>query len=178
MKRKNLLCSISKKYNLVNITLKDTRWNMKPNKSKAIMLAKRQLAQFVCDVVNLKGINFTSPEIQTLLDGITVGGHKLTDQQIALNQAHTWRVLFELIEENHFKITVEIVCCFLHSIAARNEALEWGKFRSGGTTVTGTFLNHGYPAIDPPALKSSIMKGLDVRLDCCFIELSSTQAIC
>lgn len=55
------------------------------------MLAKRQLAEFVCDAVNLEGINFTLPEIQTLLDGVTVGGHKITDQQIALNQADTWR---------------------------------------------------------------------------------------
>ena len=64
------------------------------------MLAKRQLAEFVCDAVNLEGINFTLPEIQTLLDGITVGGHKVTNQRIALNQADTWRTLFELIENN------------------------------------------------------------------------------
>jgi hypothetical protein len=29
----------------------------------------------------------TLPEIQTLLDGVTVGGHKVSDQEIALNQA-------------------------------------------------------------------------------------------
>ena len=65
--------------------MEDTLWNMKPNRAKAIMLAKRQLAEFVYDAVNLEGINFTLPEIQTLLDGITVGGHKITDQRIALN---------------------------------------------------------------------------------------------
>ncbi|MEA1866894.1 MAG: hypothetical protein U9N19_02165, partial [Thermodesulfobacteriota bacterium] len=42
--------------------------------AKAMMLAKRQLAECVCDAVNLEGINLTLPEIQTLLDGITVGG--------------------------------------------------------------------------------------------------------
>jgi len=42
-------------------------------------------------------IFWSLPEIQTLLDGITVGGHKVNDQQIALNQADTWRVLFDLI---------------------------------------------------------------------------------
>lgn len=110
---------------------------MKPNKAKAMMLAKRQLAEFVCDAVNLEGINFTLPEIQTLLDGITVGGHKVTDQQIALNQAETWRTLFALIEKNLFAITPEIVCS-LHRIAAKDEALEWGKFRSGGVTIAGT----------------------------------------
>ena len=55
------------------------------------MLACKQLSELVCDAVNLEGINFTLPEIQTLLDGITVGGHKLSDQQIALNQAEAWQ---------------------------------------------------------------------------------------
>jgi len=117
--------------------MKETRWNIKPNKAKAIMLAKRQLAEFVCDAVNLEGINFTLPEIQTLLDGITVGGHKVTDQQIALNQADTWRTIFELIKNNQFEITLEKICD-LHFIAAKDEALEWGKFRSGGVIISGT----------------------------------------
>jgi len=117
--------------------MKETRWNMKPNKAKAIMLAKRQLAEFVCDAVNLEGINFTLPEIQTLLDGITVGGHRVTDQQIALNQADTWRTLFELIEKNQFVITLEKVCA-LHLMAAKDEALEWGKIRSSGVIIAGT----------------------------------------
>ncbi len=101
------------------------------------MLAKRQLAEFVCDAVNLEGINFTLPEIQTLLDGITVGGHKVADQQIALNQAETWRALFRSVENNVFEISLEQVCNF-HKIAAKDDALEWGKFRSGGVTIAGT----------------------------------------
>lgn len=117
--------------------MKDHHWIMKSNKAKAIMLARRQLAEFVCDAVNLEGINFTLPEIQTLLDGITVGGHTLTDQQIALNQGNAWRTLFKWIENDQFEITVEKVCN-LHSIAAKEEALEWGKFRSGGVTIAGT----------------------------------------
>ena len=73
--------------------MKDNQWNMKPNQAKAMMLAKRQLAELVCDAVNLEGINFTLPEIQTLLEGITVGGHKLSDQHIAVNQGEAWRTL-------------------------------------------------------------------------------------
>ena len=117
--------------------MKETHWNIKPDKAKAIMLVKRQLAEFVCDAVNLEGINFTLPEIQTLLDGITVGGHRITDQQIVLNQADTWRRLFELIEKNQFEITLENVCA-LHLIAAKDEALTWGNFRSGGVAIAGT----------------------------------------
>jgi Fic family protein len=117
--------------------MKDKEWNIKPNKAKAIMLAKRQLVEFVYDAVNLEGINFTLPEIMTLLDGITVGGHKISDQQIALNQADTWRTLFNLIEQNKFQITIEKVCV-LHLIAAKEEALEWGKFRSSTVIISGT----------------------------------------
>lgn len=115
----------------------EQHWGMKPNRAKAIMLAKRQLAEFVCDAVNLEGLNFTLPEIQTLLDGITVGGHKLSDQQIAVNQGAAWRTLFKWIEENGFEITAQKVCD-LHAVAGKEEALEWGNFRSGGVTIAGT----------------------------------------
>lgn len=115
----------------------DAHWQMQPNQAKAIMLAKRQLAEFVCDAVNLEGISYTLPEIQTLLEGITVGGHKISEQQVALNQADAWRYIFRLIETKQFAVTAEQVCA-LHSIAAKEDALEWGKFRSGGVTIAGT----------------------------------------
>lgn len=110
---------------------------MKPNKAKAMMLAKRQLAEFVCDAVNLEGINFTLPEVQTLLDGITVGGHSITDQQITLNQAKAWKTLFEWVKQDQFEISIEKSCA-LHQIAAKEEALDWGRFRTGGVTIAGT----------------------------------------
>ena len=75
----------------------EKHWGMKPNLDKALMIAKRQLAEFVYDAVNLEGLNFSLPEIQTLLDGITVGGHKLSDQQIAINQGNAWRQKMYLI---------------------------------------------------------------------------------
>jgi len=97
--------------------MKDCKWGMKPDKSKAIMLARRQLAEFVFDAVNLEGINFTLPEIQTLLEGITVGGHKLSDQQIALNQAEAWQVVFKWAENNEFSLSKE-KACELHGVAS------------------------------------------------------------
>lgn len=101
------------------------------------MLAKRQLSELVYDAVNLEGILFTLPEIQTLLDGITVGGHKVTDQEIALNQANAWRTLFRWVEQGDFSISAQRAC-ELHAIAGKNEALAWGKFRTGSVTIAGT----------------------------------------
>lgn len=110
---------------------------IKPNKAKALMLAKRQLSELVCDSVNLEGIAMTLPEVQTLLDGITVGGHKLSDELITLNQANAWRFLFQSIEKDQFSLDKQYVCA-LHKIAAKEEALSWGDFRDGGVTIAGT----------------------------------------
>ncbi|HPY39258.1 MAG TPA: Fic family protein [Thiolinea sp.] len=117
--------------------MQDTHWHMQPNPAKALMLAKRQLSEFVYDAVNLEGINMTLPEVQTLLDGITVGGHKLSDQQITVNQGNAWRLLFRWLEQGEFAISAQ-KACELHAVAAKEEALEWGKFRTGGVLIAGT----------------------------------------
>ncbi|QEP42806.1 cell filamentation protein Fic [Ectothiorhodospiraceae bacterium BW-2] len=118
-------------------SLGDHHWHIQPNRGRALMLAKRQLAELVCDAVNLEGLPFTLPEIQTLLDGVTVGGHRLSDQQIALNQANAWRELFALLEQDVFSVTIDSVCA-LHCIAAKQEALQWGTFRTGSVTIAGS----------------------------------------
>ncbi len=110
---------------------------MKPNKAKALMLAQREVAVFVYDAVQLEGINFTLPEIQTLMEGITIGGYKLSDQQIALNQAEAWKQLFAWVKNDEFEVSKEKALA-LHAIAGNKEALEWGCFRSGQVTIAGT----------------------------------------
>ena len=158
---------------------KDTIWHMPSNKGKALMLAKRQLSELVYDAVNLEGINFTLPEIQTLLEGITVGGHKVSDQEIALNQANGWRELFKWIEQGDFNVSAQIACN-LHAIAAKNEALEWGKFRSGSVTIAGaTYVPP--KAKELPAMYESVVRESLTRADIydqaisVFLEMARNQ---
>jgi Fic family protein len=115
----------------------DTRWGMGADKSKALMLAKRQLPELVCDAVNLEGINMTLPEIHALVDGNALAGHTLSDQQIAMNQIEAWRQLFRWVANNQFLLTAE-TACRLHAVAGKDEALESGVFRSGSVTIAGT----------------------------------------
>jgi Fic family protein len=110
---------------------------VKKNTAKALFLAKKQLPEIVCDVVNLEGINYTLPEIQTLLDGITVGGHKQSDEEITKNQINAWNFLFKSIENNSFKLSKSYVL-ELHKILAKNEALTSGEFRDGEVFIAGT----------------------------------------
>ncbi|MPM97381.1 hypothetical protein SDC9_144554 [bioreactor metagenome] len=48
---------------------------------RLIMLVKKVLPDVVFNMANLEGNPFTYPEVQTLLDGITIGGHKVSDEQ-------------------------------------------------------------------------------------------------
>jgi len=94
----------------------DRHCGMPPNKAKALMLAQRDVSVFVYDAVRLEGINFTLPEIQTLLQGITIGGHKLSDQQIAVNQGEAWKALFTMLGNGGFEVS-QACACRLHAIA-------------------------------------------------------------
>lgn len=121
----------------------DNTWHMKAHKGKALMLAKRELAVFVLDAVELEGIHFTLPEIKTLLEGITVGGHKIQHQQIAVNQGNAWKSLFQSIADHKFELSAQFACQ-LHHIAGKEEALKWGQFRSGGLTVSKAIAGTDY----------------------------------
>ena len=79
----------------------------------------------------------TYPEVATLLEGITVGGHKLGDEQQILNQNRSVHLLFSMLENNRFIVNKETLCS-LHAEVAKEEALQWGVFREGNVNIGGT----------------------------------------
>ena len=101
-----------------------------PNQKRAIWRAKKVFAEIIHDVTALEGNPFTVPEIQTLLDGITVGGRKVSDSEQVLNQKDSFLHLFNSVESGHFSLCPKIACD-LQRIAARGEALKEGVFRDG-----------------------------------------------
>jgi hypothetical protein len=42
--------------------------------------------------------------LKTLFDGVTVGGHRQTDELIATNQIKAWQFLFAAVEEGSFEV--------------------------------------------------------------------------
>lgn len=119
------------------MTVKDTFWGMTPNKAMAKQLAVRDVPSLVCDAINLEGVAMTLSEVQTILDGITVGGHKISDQNMAINQANTWKRLFTLVSAEKFEFS-KSVALELHAIAGKEEALNWGAFRTGNVMIGGS----------------------------------------
>jgi Fic family protein len=108
-----------------------------PDTRRAIWRAKKIFAEIIHDITVMEGNPFTVPEIQTLLDGITVGGRKVSEAQQVLNQKDSLLTLFEMVEQGAFARTPE-VALKLQSLAARGEALEEGVFRTGKVSISGT----------------------------------------
>lgn len=66
-----------------------------------------------------------------MLDGITVGGRKLSDQDQTLNLAKSAKRLLALVKSRTFAPS-KAVFCELQGLVAREEALERGHFRGEG----------------------------------------------
>jgi Fic family protein len=104
---------------------------------RSVFRYHRMLPEYVWDAAVLEGNPFTFPEVKTLLDGVTVGGHKLSDQEQILNLAESSKRLLALARERRFTLD-KPTFCELHAIVARNEALEWGHFRGEGAETSLT----------------------------------------
>jgi len=91
----------------------------------------KMLPEFVWDASMLEGNPFTFPEVKTLLDGVTVGGRKISDQEQVLNLAESSKRLLAMVKGGQFEMS-KSVFTELNGIVARKEALEWGVFRGEG----------------------------------------------
>ena len=98
---------------------------------RALFRFHRMLPEFVWDASVLEGNPFTFPEVKTLLEGVTIGGRKVSDQEQILNLAESSKHLFALVKARQFALSKDTFTA-LHKIVARNEALEWGLFRGEG----------------------------------------------
>lgn len=91
----------------------------------------KMLPEFVWDASVLEGNPFTFPEVKTLLDGVTVGGRKISDQEQVLNLAESSKRLLAMVKGGQFSLA-KTVFTELNGIVARKEGLEWGMFRGEG----------------------------------------------
>lgn len=91
----------------------------------------KMLPEFVWDAGVLEGNPFTYPEVKTLLEGITIGGRKISDQEQILNLAESAKRLLAMLKGGTFVLD-KPVFTEINGIVARNEALEWGLFRGEG----------------------------------------------
>jgi hypothetical protein len=99
--------------------------------SRVCFRLQKMLAQYVWDASVLEGNPFTYPQVQTILDGVTVGGHKISDQDQVRNLASSTKELLRLVKAGEFKLDKKTFLS-IHAIVASEEAFEWGNFRGEG----------------------------------------------
>lgn len=100
--------------------------------ARATFRLHKSLPEYVWDASTLEGNPFTFPEVQTLLDGVTVGGHKLSDERQVLNLAESARELIRLVNDGRFALD-KATSDHMHAIIARDEAFDAGHFRGEGS---------------------------------------------
>lgn len=101
---------------------------------QSAFLAKKKWDENVYCGMRMENRAVTFPQTQTILNGVNVPNVQLDDIQAILNMRDAWRYLMNSINE---PLTVEYICK-LNEFIARNEALEWGKLRTGSVGISGT----------------------------------------
>lgn len=106
--------------------------------------------QYIWNDSVVAGKAYTYPQVRTLLDGVTTGGSRLGEQQDVNNQRQSLERLINMVRTGQFDVSKQSFCS-LHEIAAKQEALSWGVFRTGDVGISGT--SHQPPA---PAKLASV----------------------
>ena len=99
-----------------------------------LFLAKKKWDENVYCGMRMENRAVTFPQTKTILNGVNVPNVQLDDIQAILNMRDAWRFLLNTVNE---PVTLEYLCK-LNGFIARNEALEWGKLRTGSVGISGT----------------------------------------
>ena len=105
-------------------------------KEYALLTAKRALADLVHNMSSAEGNPITITEVITLLDGTTVGGHKLSDQNQVLRLDRAWNEVFHLVESDCFELSKR-TAIHLNELVATDEARKVGAFRDDQVAIQG-----------------------------------------
>lgn len=104
------------------------------SKSQSLCLAEKEQSKNIYCGMRMENRAVTLEQTQAILNGINVPNVQLDDIQAILNMRDAWKYLLQTVEE---KITFTY-WCKLNEYIARNEALEWGKLRTGSVGISGT----------------------------------------
>ncbi len=108
------------------------KFHMTPEQS--LFLAKKKWDENVYCGMRMENRAVTFPQTKTILQGVNVPSVQLSDIQAILNMRDVWLFLFDSMDQ---PVNLEYLCK-LNEYIARNEALEWGKLRTGSVMISGT----------------------------------------
>lgn len=124
------------------------KYKLTPDES--LFLAKKKWDENVYCGMRMENRAVTFPQTKTILNGVNIPNVQLDDIQAILNMRDAWRYLINTVNED---LTLEYICK-LNEFIARNEALVWGKLRTGRVGISGT--DYEPPVPDYEATKNEL----------------------
>ena len=124
------------------------KYKLTPQQSA--FLAKKKWDENVYCGMRMENRAVTFPQTKTILNGVNVPNVQLDDIQAILNMRDAWRYLMNSVD---VPLSVEYICK-LNEFIARNEALEWGKLRTGSVGISGT--DYLPPVPDKSAIEADL----------------------
>lgn len=121
------------------------KFQMTPEQS--LFLAKKKWDENVYCGMRMENRAVTFPQTKTILQGINVPSVQLNDIQAILNMRDAWQFLLGSMDQT---VTLDYLCK-INEYIARNEALEWGKLRTGSVMISGTDYLPPVPAAETVA---------------------------
>ena len=115
------------------------KYHLTPEQSR--FLAKKKWDENVYCGMRMENRAVTFPQTKTILNGVNVPNVQLDDITAILNMRDAWRFLLDTISE---PLTLDYICK-LNGFIARNEALEWGKLRTGSVGISVQIIRRLYP---------------------------------
>ena len=126
---------------------------------QSLFLAKKKWDENVYCGMKMENRAVTFPQTLTILNGVNVPNVQLDDIQAILNMRDAWKFLLNTVKE---PVTFEY-WCKLNEYIARNEALDWGKLRTGSVGISGTDYEPPVPDKEKTAEElKSILSASDV----------------
>lgn len=94
------------------------------------------MPDLIWNAAALEGNSFTLPEVRTLLDGTTVHGKPIEDEQQIIALSEGYSLVDELVGASAFQLDKRTTDR-IHALVARHEAAESGHFRGEGVVTGG-----------------------------------------
>jgi len=106
-------------------------------KNDVLFAAKKLKSQLVYNMAKAEGNTHTVAEVTTIVEGFTVGGKNLQEQQQVIQIAKAWDYLIELIKNDQFVFN-KTIAFELNQLVASADYAEVGCFRNRNVQITGT----------------------------------------
>ncbi|WP_198416909.1 MULTISPECIES: hypothetical protein [unclassified Cryobacterium] len=119
-------------------------WDLLPQSAtdRARARFRAALPEYIWDAASLEGNPYTLPEVQTLLEGVTVSGHRVYDQNQILALQEAFNYVDTLVGDGTFALTKD-VSDEVHRRVAVHEEIESGHFRGEGNVTGGGLVGLG-----------------------------------